>query len=127
MKFRIKTLLLIAAAMFGSIASAQDNGEYAANYARAPRFKALLHLYCLQAVQNRYIKIPYNPVITGRVPGSHDHPATRKTVVSEALILQKLKHGREKSFGDTVYLIKEQYPLFIAGLYSIINGCDYLA
>ena len=42
MKFRIKTILLIAFAMFSSIASAQDNGEYAANYARAPRFNALI-------------------------------------------------------------------------------------
>ena len=120
MKFRIKTLLLIAAAMFGSIASAQDNGEYAANYARAPRFKALLHLYCLQAVQNRYIKIPYKPVITGRVPGSHDHPATRKTVVSEALILQKLKHSWRKCFGYTIYLIKEKNSFMNSSFFNLL-------
>ena len=29
--------------LYSSFAFAQDNGEYAANYARAPRFKALIH------------------------------------------------------------------------------------
>ncbi|MDY6099684.1 MAG: ThuA domain-containing protein, partial [Bacteroidaceae bacterium] len=43
MKFSIKPFLLMAIAMFSSFTLAQDNGEYAANYARAPRFKALLH------------------------------------------------------------------------------------
>ena len=43
MKFSIKLLGLMALALFSSFTFAQDNGEYAANYARAPRFKALLH------------------------------------------------------------------------------------
>ena len=43
MKFSIKPFLLMAIAMFSSFAFAQDNGEYAANYASAPRFKALIH------------------------------------------------------------------------------------
>ena len=38
-----KILILIAAVMVCSAIWAQDNGEYAANYAREPRFKALLH------------------------------------------------------------------------------------
>ena len=43
MKFSIKLWGLMALALFSSFTFAQDNGEYAANYARAPRFKALLH------------------------------------------------------------------------------------
>ena len=36
-------MLMIAALCFTAVLTAQENGEYAANYARAPRFKALLH------------------------------------------------------------------------------------
>jgi type 1 glutamine amidotransferase len=38
-----KLMLMIAALCFTAVLTAQENGEYAANYAHAPRFKALLH------------------------------------------------------------------------------------
>ena len=38
-----KLLLLTAAVCFSAVLTAQDDGEYAANYAREPRFRALVH------------------------------------------------------------------------------------
>ena len=43
MKRRIRLFALVTGIICCCQLTAQDNGEYAANYARGPRFRALIH------------------------------------------------------------------------------------
>ena len=90
-----------------------------------PYIQIRIHTDLFYTIQSYNIKFSCRWIIFRRIAGSHNDPAFRYGMCAKSFVLEKLEHGRNQSFRNTVDLINKKDTFSVGSFFHVfVDGSN---